>query len=97
MIFIDIVGPNCGVDTLKDWLHHRGLHWLKLIILAFRFELVSSLPDCRGLFAVIRVHVVMPGRRARARTSGVDTSKGRKCLRCRKCIVSTNYDKYLRS
>ena len=28
---------------------------------------------------------------------GVDTSKGRKCLRCRKCIVSTNYDKYLRS
>ena len=30
-------------------------------------------------------------------TTGVDTSKGRKCLRCRKCIVSTNYDKYLRS
>ena len=28
---------------------------------------------------------------------GVDTSKGRKCLRCRKCIVSTNYDEYLRS
>ena len=26
--------------------------------------------------------------------TGVDTSKGRKCLRCRKCIVSTNYDKY---
>ena len=32
-----------------------------------------------------------------SRQPGVDTSKGRKCLRCRKCIVSTNYDKYLRS
>ena len=39
------------------------------VILALRLELVSSLPDCRGLFAVIRVHVVMPGRRARALTS----------------------------
>ena len=39
------------------------------LVLAFRLELVSSLPDCRGLLAVIRVHVVMPGRRARARTS----------------------------
>ena len=28
---------------------------------------------------------------------GVGISKGRKCLQCRKCIVSTNYDKYLRS
>ena len=27
------------------------------------------IPDCRGLFAVIGVHVVMPGRRARALTS----------------------------
>ena len=39
------------------------------VILALRLELVSSLPDCRGLFAVIGVHVVMPGRRARALTS----------------------------
>ena len=43
----------------------------KIIILALRLELVSSLPDCRGLFALIRVHVVMPGRRARALTSGL--------------------------
>ena len=28
---------------------------------------------------------------------GVGISKGRKCLRSRKCIVSTNYDKNLRS
>ena len=34
------------------------------VILALRLELVSSLPDCRGLVAVITVHVVMPGRRA---------------------------------
>ena len=33
-----------------------------IFILALRLELVSSLPDCRGLFAVIRVHVVMPER-----------------------------------
>ena len=39
------------------------------VILDLRLELISSLPDCRGLFAVIRVHIVMPGRRARARTS----------------------------
>ena len=28
---------------------------------------------------------------------GVGISKGRKCLRSRKCIVSTNYDTNLRS
>ena len=56
----------------KEW-DLLGAHFgsekesLKGLILALRLELVSSLPDCRGLFAVIRVHVVMPGRRARAR------------------------------
>ena len=40
-----------------------------IFILALRLELVSSLPDCRGVFAVIRLHGVMPGRRARAPTS----------------------------
>ena len=30
-------------------------------------------------------------------TPGVGISKGRKCLRYRKCIASTNYDNNLRS
>ena len=49
--------------------------------------------NCRDVgtsSTLVRARVVKTG-------SGVDTSKGRKCLRCRKCIVSTNYDKYLRS
>ena len=51
-------------------------------ILALMLELVSSLPDCRGLFAVIRVRVVMPGRRARAPTSYLYC-----CVTIDSCIV----------
>ena len=54
--------PSCPKDDLE-----RNNE--TIILLALRLELISSLPDCRGLFAVTRVHVVMPGRRARAPTS----------------------------